>query len=113
MVSYGSTLRIVEQVAKELDKVDISIEIIDAQSLIPFDINHDTVKSVQKTNNLLIVDEDVEGGASAYLLQEIVEKQNAYRYLDSNLRHLQLSRTDLLMLLMGTIFSKPNAEDYL
>ena len=76
-------MRIVEQVAKELDRVDISIEIIDAQSLIPFDINHDTVKSVQKTNNLLIVDEDVEGGASAYLLQEIVENQNAYRYLDS------------------------------
>ena len=73
VVSYGSTLRIVEQVAKELDRVDISIEIIDAQSLIPFDINHDMVKSVQKTNNLLIVDEDVEGGASAYLLQEIVE----------------------------------------
>ena len=67
MVSYGSTLRIVEQVAKELDRVDISIEIIDAQSLIPFDINHDTVKSVQKTNNLLIVDEDVEGGGIGFI----------------------------------------------
>ena len=111
VVSYGSTLRIVEQVAKELDRVDISIEIIDAQSLIPFDINHDTVKSIQKTNNLLIVDEDVEGGASAYLLQEIVENQNAYRYLDSKPQTLTAKSHRPAYASDGDYFSKPNAED--
>ena len=111
VVSYGSTLRIVEQAAKELDKVDISIEIIDAQSLIPFDINHDTVKSIQKTNNLLIVDEDVEGGASAYLMQEIVEKQNAYRYLDSKPQTLTAKSHRPAYASDGDYFSKPNVED--
>lgn len=111
VVSYGSTLRIVEQAAKELDKVDISVEIIDAQSLIPFDINHDTVKSVQKTNNLLIVDEDVEGGASAYLMQEIVEKQNAYRYLDSKPQTLTAKSHRPAYASDGDYFSKPNVED--
>ena len=111
VVSYGSTLRIVEQAAKELDKVAISIEIIDAQSLIPFDINHDTVKSIQKTNNLLIVDEDVEGGASAYLMQEIVEKQNAYRYLDSKPQTLTAKSHRPAYASDGDYFSKPNVED--
>ena len=111
VVSYGSTLRIVEQAAKELDKVDISIEIIDAQSLVPFDINHDTVKSIQKTNNLLIVDEDVEGGASAYLMQEIVEKQNAYRYLDSKPQTLTAKSHRPAYASDGDYFSKPNVED--
>ena len=83
IVSYGSTLRILEEAAKELNQVGIDIEIIDAQSLLPFDLNHDCVKSLAKTNKLLIVDEDVPGGASAYLLQEILEKQNGYQYLDS------------------------------
>ena len=111
IVSYGSTLRIVEQAAKELDKVDISVEIIDAQSLIPFDINHDTVKSIQKTNNLLIVDEDVEGGASAYLLQEILEKQDAYRYLDSKPQTLTAKNHRPAYASDGDYFSKPNTED--
>ena len=111
VVSYGSTLRIVEQAAKELDKVDISIEILDAQSLVPFDINHDTVKSIQKTNNLLIVDEDVEGGASAYLMQEIVEKQNAYHYLDSKPQTLTAKSHRPAYASDGDYFSKPNVED--
>ena len=89
----------------------ISIEIIDAQSLIPFDINHDTVKSIQKTNNLLIVDEDVEGGASAYLMQEIVEKQNAYRYLDSKPQTLTAKSHRPAYASDGDYFSKPNVED--
>ncbi|MDB2661484.1 thiamine pyrophosphate-dependent enzyme, partial [Flavobacteriaceae bacterium] len=76
VVSYGSTLRIVQEAAVELLLVGIDIEIIDIQSLLPFDINHETVKSVAKTNRLLIVDEDVPGGASAYLLQEIIENQD-------------------------------------
>ena len=83
LVSYGSTLRMVHKVAKELLEVGIDAEVIDAQSLLPFDLNHDVLKSVQKTNRLLVIDEDVPGGGSAYLLQEIVEKQGAYQYLDS------------------------------
>ena len=87
------------------------MEIIDAQSLIPFDINHDTVKSIQKTNNLLIVDEDVEGGASAYLLQEILEKQDAYRYLDSKPQTLTAKNHRPAYASDGDYFSKPNTED--
>lgn len=111
VVSYGSTLRIVEEVAKELLQVSIDIEVIDAQSLLPFDLNQDCVKSLAKTNKLLIVDEDVPGGASAYLLQEIVEKQNGYLHLDSkpatltSKPHRPAYGTD------GDYFSKPSAED--
>ena len=108
VVSYGSTLRIVQQVAKELTAIGIDIEIIDAQTLMPFDINHDTVKSIKKTNRLAIVDEDVNGGASAYLLDEILNKQNAYQYLDSKpitisaTSHRPAYGTD------GDFYSKPN-----
>ena len=111
VVSYGSTLRLVQEAAKELQQVDIHIEIVDAQSLLPFDINHDTVKSIAKTNRLLIVDEDVPGGASAYLLQEILENQNAYQHLDSkpttltSKAHRPAYGTD------GDYFSKPSVED--
>ncbi len=111
VVSYGSTLRLVEEAAKELLQVGINIEIIDVQSLLPFDIHHDTVKSLRKTNRLLIVDEDVPGGASAYLLQEILENQNGYQYLDSkpytltSKQHRPAYGTD------GDYFSKPSIED--
>ncbi|PWG05267.1 alpha-ketoacid dehydrogenase subunit alpha/beta [Polaribacter aquimarinus] len=111
VVSYGSTLKIVQEVAKELIQVDIDIEIIDAQSLLPFDLNHDCVKSLSKTNKLLVIDEDVPGGASAYILQEILEKQNGYIYLDSkpatltSKEHRPAYGTD------GDYFSKPSAED--
>ncbi|WP_299055991.1 thiamine pyrophosphate-dependent enzyme [uncultured Polaribacter sp.] len=111
VVSYGSTLRIVEEVAKELQEVNIDIEIIDAQSLLPFDINQDCVKSVSKTNKLLIIDEDVPGGASAYLLQEIVEKQNAYMYLDSKPATLTAKQHRTAYGTDGDYFSKPSAED--
>jgi len=83
LVSYGSTLRLVEQAAKELMEIGIDCEIIDAQSLLPFDINHDILKSIMKTNRLLVIDEDVPGGASAYILQQIIDAQNAYDFLDS------------------------------
>lgn len=111
VVSYGSTLRIVEQVAKDLLEVDIDIEIIDAQTLLPFDINHETVKSLEKTNRLLIVDEDVPGGCSAYLLQEIMEKQKGYQYLDSAPQTLTAKPHRPAYGTDGDYFSKPNAED--
>lgn len=111
IVSYGSTLRIVEQAAKELQEHDINVEIIDVQSLLPFDLNHDIVKSIQKTNRLLVVDEDVPGGASAYILQEIVENQSAYNYLDSKPQTLAAKPHRPSYGTDGDYFSKPSAED--
>ncbi|MGV1012347.1 MAG: alpha-ketoacid dehydrogenase subunit alpha/beta [Flavobacterium sp.] len=111
LVSYGSTLRLVEQAAKELENIGINAEIIDIQSLLPFDINHDIVKSIAKTNRLLVIDEDLPGGASAYILQEIIETQNGYNYLDSapqtlaSKAHRPAYGTD------GDYFSKPSVED--
>ena len=111
VVSYGSTLKIVEDVVNDLVQVDINIEIIDVQSLLPFDKNHDIVKSIQKTNRLLIIDEDVPGGASAYLLNEILEKQNAYEFLDSKPITLTAKQHRAAYGTDGDYFSKPNAED--
>ena len=111
IVSYGSTLRIIEDAAKDLNQVGIDIEIIDAQSLLPFDLTHDCVKSVAKTNKLLVIDEDVPGGASAYLLQEILENQNAYEYLDSKPATLTAKAHRTAYGTDGDYFSKPSAED--
>ncbi|MDP4703455.1 MAG: thiamine pyrophosphate-dependent enzyme [Polaribacter sp.] len=111
VVSYGSTLRLVEEAAKELHQVGIDIEIIDAQSLLPFDINHDCVKSLEKTNKLLVVDEDVPGGATAYILQEILESQNGYLYLDSKPATLSAKAHRPAYGTDGDYFSKPSTED--
>lgn len=111
VVSYGSTLKIVEDTVNDLAQVAIDIEIIDAQSLLPFDNNHDVVKSIQKTNRLIIIDEDVPGGASAYLLNEILEKQNGYDYLDSKPITLTAKEHRAAYGTDGDYFSKPNAED--
>ncbi len=111
LVSYGSTLRIVQQVAKELLEVGVDAEVIDVQSLVPIDINHDISKSLEKTNRLVIIDEDVPGGASAYILNEVLNNQNGYQYLDSQPKlitskeHRPAYGTD------GDYFSKPSAED--
>ena len=111
VVSYGSTLRIIEQASKELLEVGIDVEIIDAQSLLPFDINHDCAKSVSKTNRLLVVDEDVPGGASAFILQQIVEEQNAYLFLDSQPQTMAAKAHRPAYGTDGDYFSKPSAED--
>lgn len=111
VLSYGSTLKIVEDVVKDLTQVDIDIEIIDAQCLLPFDRNHDVLKSIQKTNRLIIIDEDVPGGASAYLLNEILETQNAYQYLDSKPITLAAQEHRAAYGTDGDYFSKPSAED--
>ena len=111
LVSYGSTLRLVEQATKELFEAGIDCEIIDLQSLLPFDINHDIVKSIAKTNRLLIIDEDVPGGAAAYILQQIVEEQNAYIHLDSKPQTLTAKAHRPAYGTDGDYFSKPSAED--
>ncbi len=111
LVSYGSTLRIVEQVAKELTEVGIDAEVIDVQSLLPFDLNHDIIKSVAKTNRLMVIDEDVQGGASAYILNEILNTQNGYQYLDSQPKTLTAKPHRPAYGSDGDYFSKPSAED--
>ena len=111
LVSYGSTLRIVEQAAEELKEVGIDAEVIDAQTLLPFDINHDVLTSVKKTNRLLVIDEDVPGGCAAYLLNEIIEKQGAYQHLDSAPQTLTAKAHRPAYGSDGDYFSKPNSED--
>jgi len=111
VVTYGSTWRIVMDATVELNKLGISVEVIDIQSLIPFDISQDILKSVKKTNRLVVVDEDVEGGATAYILQQVLEVQKAFRYLDSvpvsitSKDHRPAYASD------GDYFSKPSMDD--
>ena len=111
LVSYGSTLRLIEVAAKELMEVGINCEIIDVQSLLPFDVNHDIVKSIAKTNRLLVIDEDVPGGASAYILQQIIENQDGYKYLDSKPQTLTAKAHRPAYGTDGDYFSKPSIED--
>jgi len=111
LVSYGSTLRLVEQAAKELLETGIDAEIIDIQSLLPFDVNHDIVKSLAKTNRLLVIDEDVPGGASAFILQQILDEQNGYKHLDSKPETLAAKAHRPAYGTDGDYFSKPSTED--
>ena len=111
LVSYGSTLRLVEAAAKELMELGIDCEIIDIQSLLPFDVNQDIVKSIAKTNRLLVIDEDVPGGATAYILQQIIENQDGYKYLDSKPQSLTAKAHRPAYGTDGDYFSKPSIED--
>ena len=89
----------------------ISIEIIDVQTLLPFDLNHTIVESLQKTNRLLVLDEDVPGGSSSFMLQQILEKQKGYRWLDSEPRTLTAKENRPAYGTDGDYWSKPSAED--
>jgi len=111
IVTYGSTWRIVHEAAEELSKINIETEIIDIQSLLPFDLPKDIVKSLKKTNRLLIIDEDVPGGASAYILQKILEEQNGYYYLDSPPVTITAKEHRPPYGSDGDYFSKPSVED--
>jgi pyruvate/2-oxoglutarate/acetoin dehydrogenase E1 component/TPP-dependent pyruvate/acetoin dehydrogenase alpha subunit len=111
LVTYGSCVRIAQDAADQLKGFGISVELIDVQSLVPFDLNHDIVKSLRKTNKIVFFDEDVPGGATAYMMQKVLEEQEGYRYLDAAPRtvtgqaHRAAYSTD------GDYFSNPNAED--
>ena len=111
LVTYGSTWKIVMEAANELEKLGINTEIIDIQSLIPFDITAEILESVKKTNRLMVIDEDVEGGASAYIMQQILEKQGAFRYLDSLPTTLTAKNHRPAYASDGDYFSKPSVED--
>jgi len=111
LVSYGSTLRLVQQAAKDLQEAGIDAEVIDIQSLLPFDIEHDIVKSLQKTNRLLVIDEDVPGGASAYILDKIINEQEGWKYLDSKPETLTAKEHRPAYGHDGDYFSKPSVDD--
>ena len=111
MLSYGSTLHLAQEACGRLAELGIEVELIDAQTLLPFDLEGAVAKSVEKTNRLLVVDEDVSGGASAYLLDEVLNHQGAWRFLDGQAKtlaakpHLPAYGSD------GDYFSKPSVED--
>jgi len=111
VVSYGSTLRIVEEAAEELAQMGISVEIVDPQTLLPFDLNKVCAGSLQKTNKLLVVDEDVPGGASAYILQQILEDQQGYYSLDAQPKTLAAKAHRPPYGSDGDYFSKPSVDD--
>lgn len=111
VVTYGSMCRIVNEAANQLAEYGVELEVIDVQTLLPFDRDHRIVESVKKTNRLIVADEDVPGGASAYILQKVLEEQAAYKYLDcapvtiAAKEHRPAYGSD------GDYFSKPNAEE--
>ena len=111
IVSYGSTLRIIQDAAQSLEKDGISCEIVDVQTLVPFDIAQLTVQSLKKTNRILFVDEDVPGGAAAYLFNKVMEEQGGYKYLDVAPRTLTAKAHRPAYGSDGDYFSKPNAEE--
>jgi len=111
LVTYGSTWRVVTEAANELEKIGISSEVIDIQSLIPFDLSNEIAESVKKTNRLVVIDEDVEGGTSAFILQQILEKQKAFRYLDSDPVTIAAKNHRPAYASDGDYFSKPSADD--
>lgn len=111
VVSYGSTLRIVEDAAEELARLGISVEIIDPQTLLPFDIDSLCAQSLSKTNKLLVVDEDVPGGGAAYILQQVLEAQNGYYHLDGQPKTLTAKAHRPPYGSDGDYFSKPSSDD--
>ena len=111
IVTYGSMCRIVMEAARQLEEFNVSVEVIDVQTLLPFDITHRIVESIKKTNRVIFADEDMPGGGSAYMMQHVLDEQNAYRYLDSKpvclaaVPHRPAYSSD------GDYFSKPNVEN--
>lgn len=111
IVSYGSTLKLVVEAAIELEEMGMSVEVIDVQTLLPFDLTGVSAKSLKKTNKLLIVDEDVPGGASAFILQQIMEVQRGYYYLDAQPETLTAKAHRPPYGSDGDYFSKPSVDD--
>ncbi|NQY66998.1 MAG: transketolase, partial [Flavobacteriales bacterium] len=111
IVTYAFCCNIALAAAKDLEKVGISIEIIDIQTLLPFDVNHSIINSIEKTNKVLFFDEDVPGGASAFMMQKVIEEQEAYKYLDSQPRTLTAKEHRPAYGTDGDYFSKPSSDE--
>jgi pyruvate/2-oxoglutarate/acetoin dehydrogenase E1 component len=111
LVTYGSCCRIAQEAIKMLEETGISVELIDVQTLLPFDIHNSIVESLKKTNRVAFLDEDVPGGGSAYMMQKVLEEQGGYKFLDSepltiaSKEHRPAYGSD------GDYFSKPSADD--
>ncbi len=110
IVTYGSMCRIVMEAANQLQQAGISCEVIDVQTLLPFDLDHRILESVKKTNRVVFADEDVPGGASAFMMQEVVEGQNAWKYLDSKPITISSKEHRPAYASDGDYYSKPNVE---
>jgi pyruvate/2-oxoglutarate/acetoin dehydrogenase E1 component len=111
LVTYGSMCRVVIDAATQLAETGIEVEVIDIQTLLPFDLDHRIVKSIRKTNRVIFIDEDFPGGATAYMMQQVLEEQNAYRWLDSVPQALSAKAHRPAYGSDGDYFSKPNTED--
>lgn len=111
LVTYGSCVRIAQDAVKQLSEYNISVELIDVQTLLPFDIDHSIVKSLQKTNKIVFFDEDVPGGATSYMMQKVLEEQNGYLYLDAKPETITAKDHRAAYSTDGDYFSNPNAED--
>lgn len=111
LVTYGSCVRIAQDAVEQLQEFSIDVELIDVQSLLPFDLDHAIVESLKKTNKVLFFDEDVPGGATSYMMQKVIEEQKGYYYLDSEPRTLTAQAHRAAYSTDGDYFSNPNAED--
>ena len=111
LVTYGSCVRIAQAALELLKAYSVSVELIDVQTLLPFDLEHVIGHSLRKTNNILFLDEDVPGGATAYMMQEVMQNQNGYYYLDNQPRCLTAKAHRPAYGSDGDYFSKPNAEE--
>jgi pyruvate/2-oxoglutarate/acetoin dehydrogenase E1 component len=111
LVTYGPNCRIAMDAISHLEKKDISVELIDVQTLLPFDIHHTIVESLKKTNRIVFMDEDVPGGSTAYMMQKVLEEQGGYNYLDSIPKTITAKAHRPAYGSDGDYFSKPNAED--
>jgi pyruvate/2-oxoglutarate/acetoin dehydrogenase E1 component len=111
IVSYGSTLRIIAEAAEQLSEMNIACEIVDVQTLLPFDLHHIILESLRKTSRILFVDEDVPGGAAAYMFNKVMEEQGGYRWLDVAPRTLTAKAHRPAYASDGDYFSKPNLEE--
>src|SRR5699024_965169 len=111
IVSYGSVLRIAMRAIKRLERQGVSCELIDVQTLLPFDRHHKILDSLKKTSRILFLDEDVPGGGTAYMYRHVMEKQGGYRYLDAAPQCLSATEHRPSYSSDGDYFSKPNADD--
>nr|WP_236675801.1 alpha-ketoacid dehydrogenase subunit alpha/beta [Chryseolinea lacunae] len=113
IVTYGSMCRVVMEAAEELERFGVQCEVIDVQTLLPFDLHHAIVESVKKTNRIVFADEDVPGGATAFMMQKVLEEQDAYQYLDSKPVTITAKEHRPAYASDGDYFSKPNPEEVL
>ena len=111
LVTYGSCVKIAQDAISQLKDFGVSIELIDVQTLLPFDTKHIIAASIRKTNRVIFFDEDFPGGATAYMMQKVLEEQNAFHYLDSEPRTITAKEHRTAYTSDGDYFSNPNTED--